>query len=231
MNFKTFVIGLAVAFGVPWVFALALPYAKMTSLEPVEFDEIQDERTGVYESKRVGRLDGAKHYAANGCASCHTQLIRPTYAGNEIHRKDWAGQPGDPANGVPDTRRETNPFDYDGEEFAFIGQTRIGPDLSNVAIRAEKAAAEMGISTEQWFLRRLYDPNEFFYETVCPPMTFMFKEVDAISAVDALPYEASEEGMAIVPKSQAESLVGYLLSLRKDEEIPANLDPRAKSAN
>ena len=207
MNFKTFSLGLAATFGLPWVFAIAIPYTKMANLPAPEFTEAADGFDGVYEFARSGRTDGASIYAANGCAVCLTQLIRPTYAGSELWRKDWAGVPADPANGVADTRRETNPYDYTGEKIAQIGQSRIGPDLSNVAIRAEASAKEAGMTSKQWMLEHLYDPREIQYNSVCSSVSFMFK------------------GAASKPKSDATALAAYLLGMRKDNAIPMSLNP------
>jgi len=208
MNFKTFSLGLAATFGLPWVFAIAIPYAKMANLPVAEFTEAADGFDGVYEFDRSGRTDGASIYAANGCVVCHTQLIRPSYAGSELWRKDWAGVPADLANGIADTRRETNPYDYTGEKFAHVGQSRIGPDLSNVAIRAEAAASKAGVTSKEWMLQHLYDPREIQYNSVCSSVSFMFK------------------GSASKPKSDASALAAYLLGLRKDNPIPTSLNPR-----
>ena len=208
MNFKTFLVGLSVAFGLPWVFAIAIPYVKMANLEAPEFVEDVDEVAGVYDFPRTGRTDGAPIYAANGCALCHTQLIRPTYAGTDMYREDWAGVPANKAEGIEDSRRETNPFDFKGEKFAYIGQTRVGQDLSNVAIRASSYGAEKGISAEKWLLNHLYDPRDYDYKSVCPSLSFMFN------------------GSADKPKPEAKALAAYLLSMRKDNVIPASLNPR-----
>lgn len=208
MNFKTFLIGLTAAFGLPWVLAIAVPYVKMTNMEPPVFTELNDGFDGVYEFTRAGRTDGASIYGANGCALCHTQLIRPSYAGTDMYRMDWAGVPANASEGIEDSRRETNPFDFEGEKFAYIGQGRVGQDLSNVAIRASKQAKEQGISTEQWFLEHLYNPRDYDYKSVCPSVSFMF------------------DGSADKPKSEAKALAAYLMSMRKDNPIPKSLNPR-----
>ncbi|MBK1834900.1 cbb3-type cytochrome c oxidase subunit II [Roseibacillus ishigakijimensis] len=208
MKFKAFLGGLTVAFGLPWVLAVAIPYGKMANLEPVRFDENVDGFEGVYEFKRSGRTDGAGIYAANGCALCHTQLIRPSFAGTDMYREDWAGIPADPSNGIEDSRRETNPYDFAGEKFAYIGQSRVGPDLSNVAIRAAKRGQAEGITAKQWLLEHLYNPRNYDYQSVCPSVSFLF------------------EGSADKPKSDAKALADYLLSMRKDNVIPKSLNPR-----
>ncbi|GHC58425.1 cbb3-type cytochrome c oxidase subunit II [Roseibacillus persicicus] len=208
MNFKTFLLGLTAAFGLPWVLAVAIPYTQMAHLEPARFVEAADGFDGVYEFTRSGRTDGASIYASNGCALCHTQVIRPSYAGTDMYRKDWAGVPANAAEGIADSRRETNPYDFEGEKFAYVGQTRVGPDLSNVAIRAARRGAEKGIGAEQWFLEHLYNPRDYDYNSVCPSVSFLF------------------DGSAAKPKSDAKALAAYLMSMRKDNVIPSSLNPR-----
>lgn len=212
MNFKKFLIGLLAAFGFPWVLAVAIPYARMANLTPVEYIEEIDGVSGYYEFARSGRTDGASIYGANGCNQCHTQLIRPSYAGSEIHRTNWAGLPADPGNEIPDTRRETNPFDYVGEDFAFVGQTRIGPDLSNIAIRARQYSEKEGSTPTSWLMKHLYNPRDIDYLSSCPPSRFMFK------------------GSVDKPKPEAKALVAYLMSMEKNYAIPASLNPRQSSA-
>ena len=136
MTFRIFSLGLLGTFLWPWLLIIVVPYATMQRIERVEFNEEDDGRTGVYAPARPGRVaDGAKVYAANGCYACHTQLIRPTYAGSDVWRDDWAGMKKTESN--EETRRETTVYDYDGESFAQIGLTRTGPDLSNIGRRVE----------------------------------------------------------------------------------------------
>lgn len=212
MNFKKFLIGLLLAFGLPWSLAVAIPFVQMANLPPVELIEEIDGVSGYYEFTRSGRTDGASIYGANGCNQCHTQVIRPSYAGSEIHRKNWAGLPANPADGIPDTRRETNPFDYVGEDFAYVGQTRFGPDLSNIAIRARQYSAAEGSTPADWLMKHLYNPRDIDYLSFCPPSRFMFED-----SVDK-------------PKPEAKALVAYLLSLEKNYAIPASVNPRKPSA-
>ena len=87
MTFQKFILGLVAAFGLPWLALIVIPFGKMSSLEPVAFDEELDGRIGNYESSQVGRVPkGSEVYGANGCYVCHTQVIRPTYAGTEMWR-------------------------------------------------------------------------------------------------------------------------------------------------
>ncbi|MDB6078717.1 MAG: cytochrome oxidase mono-heme subunit/FixO [Akkermansiaceae bacterium] len=233
MSFRQFAFGLTATFGIAWVAILIVPFFLLRSPAPVAFNEIADNKTGIYFPKSAGRIvNGEQVYAANGCINCHTQLIRPTYAGNDLGRADWGGMKLDPERG--DTRRESNVFDYRFASFAQIGTNRLGPDLSNVGLRAVSAYAKGG-NPRTWFLNHLYNPrNELDrQDSRCPPFSFLFDKVKIegqkpSNALD-VPVEA---GYAIVPTSEANELVDYLLSLKRDEAVPASMNyaPPAKPA-
>lgn len=223
MSFRTFILCLSTSFGVAWLAIIIVPYAKMRGLEPIAMEE-GDGTNAVFIPKRAGRItDGAEVYAANGCYQCHSQLIRPTYAGNDMFRPDWGGLQFDEERG--DTRRETNAFDYAGEDFAQIGIARIGPDLSNLGLRVE-AIYTNGTAPEQWLYGHLYNPRwePERRNSSCPSFRFLFeeKEIKGNPSDEALPFPV-EDGMEIVPKPAARALVSYLFSLKKDQPVPASL--------
>ena len=228
MSFRQFAIGLTFAFLLPWAALVIYPFFSMRTVTPVAFDEIADGKTGIYHPKTTGRVtNGAEVYAANGCYLCHTQLIRPTYAGNDLGRPDWAGLKADETRG--DTRRESNVFDYQGEKFAQIGVSRLGPDLSNIGRRVEGLyTKESGASPETWLYLHLYDPrgNPERPTSTCPSHSFLFEEkkITGQFPLDALPV-ASPEGTYVVPSAAAESLVDYLLSMKRDDARPASMYP------
>lgn len=228
MTFRQFALGLTASFGIAWLAVVVVPFFQMRSIEPVAFDEAADGREGLYHPKRSGRVtNGAEVYAANGCYHCHSQLIRPTYAGNDLGRPDWAGLKADESRG--DTRRESNAFDYRGEKFAQVGLTRLGPDLSNLGRRVEAVyAKEAGVSARQWLMMHLYDPrlDPKRPTSKCPSHRFLFGEKRVLGQVpaEALPLEAPE-GSVVVATPQAEALVDYLLSLKRDDTVPASMNP------
>ncbi|MES2477033.1 MAG: cbb3-type cytochrome c oxidase subunit II [Verrucomicrobiota bacterium] len=225
MSFRTFILGLSASFGIAWLAIVVVPFIKMRNLAPIELSEATDGATGVFFPKRAGRVaDGAQVYAENGCYLCHTQVIRPTYAGNDLYRPDWGGLKADADRG--DTRRETNAYDFFGEKFAQIGVSRMGPDLSNLGRRVETDYAAGG-DPKMWLYGHLYNPRSEAkrWKSTCPSFRFMFDEVaiKGQESADALPFP-SAEGTELLPDSDAKALVSYLLSLKKDQKVPAVLD-------
>jgi cytochrome c oxidase cbb3-type subunit 2 len=227
MSLRHFILGLSVSFGLAWLAIVVVPFIKMRNLTPVTLTEEAD--SGMYFPKRAGRIaNGAGVYAANGCYNCHTQVIRPTYAGNDLFRADWGGLKGDPDRG--DTRRETNAFDFLGEDFAQIGVNRVGPDLSNLGRRVEALYSPENPS--RWLYAHLFNPR---YEmdrkrSTCPSFRFLFDEKSVGAGVpeDAVTFSdgvAAADGEKVyVPNSDAKALVSYLLSLKKDSPAPTSLD-------
>ncbi len=237
MTLKSFLIGMLASFGLAWMFVIAIPVAKMNHLDPVKMTDEED--SAYYQRKVSGRvLNGSNIYAAQGCYACHTQLIRPTYAGQQIWRDDMAGVVDSEGN---DTRRETTYYDYAGEKYAQIGLMRMGPDLSNLAHRVDKYAAKVNMTSEQWLIEHLYDPRnndirlgdggerlEMNWSN-CPSQRQMFEQKEISGQGHSLALQkTTEQGKQIVPKEDARVLISYLMSLRRDDALPASMDFRPK---
>jgi cytochrome c oxidase cbb3-type subunit 2 len=224
MTFRQFAFGLTASFGLAWLAMVVIPFFKLRNPSPVSFEEGVDAKEGIYHPKRAGRVaNGAIVYAANGCYQCHTQVVRPTYAGNDMGRPDFGGLKADPDRG--DTRRESNVFDYIGVDFAQIGVTRLGPDLMNVGRRME---AEHGVDAEAWLYKRLYDPRLIPALTdwsACPSFSFLFetRKVTGQRSDAALDVPV-EDGFEVVPGEKASALVEYLMSLKHDDEVPSSMN-------
>ena len=210
--------GLGLSFGVPWVLLIVVPYLRMAGAEPVAYADSDEAGSLIAypdpQTLRFGSSDfGAKLYAKEGCAYCHTQVVRPTYAGADMWRKGWGGRE---ADGLA---RETRPEDFAGEGFAQLGYQRIGPDLANAGHRNRD---------REWHLLHLYNPRIVSSNSVMPSFKHYFKEVPAAGRESggALKLEgrfAPPEGVAIVPTDRANALVDYVLSRRKDAKLPAAL--------
>lgn len=256
MTVKTFFFGLFASFGIPWLVLVAIPFSKMRSLEPVEYDEIADGTTGLYQPKLSGRAaNGAVTYGKEGCATCHSQLSRPTYAGNDVFQDGLAGIAKDPERG--NTRRESNIWDYSLEfaegnqdsNFAWIGETRIGPDLGNYGRRVEflanqrneETAKALGIKvselpaskrfdSQKYVLTHIFNPrlNPERFWSVCPsnPQMFTEKKIYGQGSVNAIPVEGEDAGYEIIPDEQAVELADYLLSLKRDGDVPFSMNYR-----
>jgi cytochrome c oxidase cbb3-type subunit 2 len=236
MTFKTFLIGMLASFGLAWMFMIAIPVAKMGALPPVKMNAEED--AVYYQRNTSGRiLNGAEIYASNGCYTCHSQLIRPTYLGHQIWRDNIAGV----VNEDGDTRRETSVNDYAGEKYAQIGLMRMGPDLSNFGYRAETYAAKLGITAEQWIVTHLYNPRSNQLRrgaqgekidmtwSNCPSQHHMFDEVDLNGQGNSLALaQKTPSGQEIVPAEQARVLASYLISLKRDDAMPTSMDHSPK---
>ncbi len=225
MSFRTFLLALSASFGTAWLAIIVIPFFKMRDLAPVTLSQATDGATGIFFPKRAGRVaDGARVYAENGCYLCHTQLVRPTYAGNDLYRPDWGGLKADAERG--DTRRETNAYDFFGEPFAQLGVMRVGPDLSNIGRRVEANYA-VGGDPAAWLYAHLFNPrdNRQLWRSVCPPQPFLFErhEIKGSRSLVAIKGDAGDDHEWL-PGSDAKALVSYLLSLKKDHSPPAALN-------
>lgn len=226
MSLRKFITGLFATFGLAWLLVVVVPFSRMRNLEPIMLSKALDGATGVFYPKRGGRIiNGAKVYAESGCYLCHTQVVRPTYAGNDLHRPDWAGLAKDPERG--DTRRETLPQDFEGEPFAQIGSTRMGPDLANLGRRMEAAVAVKGSGDPSAMLyAHLYNPRRTaeLRKSTCPAHRYLFtqREIKGQPSTDALPFGGTDT-TELVPTANAKALVSYLLSMKKDQAAPASL--------
>ncbi len=192
--------GLAFAFLLPWAFLILVPYVAYSNLEPVPYAEGEGEvGASVYPDPSFYRHGASDHgrsiYAAEGCAYCHTQVVRPTYAGPDMWRPGWGGR--EDVDGE-NLARETRPRDYLQEEVALLGYQRIGQDLSNVGNR---------ITSRELMHQHLSAPKSIDPESGMPAFRHL--------------YRPNPHGEGLIPTARAEALVDYLLSLRKDQIVPA----------
>lgn len=199
MTVRTYFLGLTAAFGLPWLAMVGVPYGKLKEIQPRALDATGQE---VYPPPNRGLvLYGQRVYNEQGCAQCHTQVVRPTYAGPDRWRKDWAG---DPYSG-----RETQPLDYYELPYAAIGVQRIGPDLANAGFR---------LTEEAWHYKHLYNPRALNSWSVMPAFRNLFekRKIEGAPSQDAVAIAGIEPGFEVVPTYQAKALVTYLMALRKD---------------
>ncbi len=229
---RYFTLGLVLAFGLPWLVMVVGPHAAMRHLEPIPYGEADFESAFVPENSyfppgRAGLVaQGYRVYAQEGCAYCHTQVIRPTYAGRDRWREGWTGRgPGWSGEEPPTEVRETMPLDYLGERYAFLGVQRIGPDLANYGWR---------IKDEATVHRQLYDPRSVHSWSVMPAFQHLYevRRRDGQGSDEALKLEAKHappEGYEVVPGDKAKALVSYLRTLRKDYIRPGSGEPASSA--
>ena len=105
--------------------------------------------------------------------------------------------------------------DYLYEYPVQVGNSRLGPDLSNVGVRAPAG---------DWQLHHLYDPRTVVPGSIMPAYRYLFetRPIGRKPSPDALTLAgqfAPKAGYEIVPTSEALSLVAYLQSLKVDAAL------------
>ena len=220
---RKFLFGLVGAFGVPWLLLIIIPVIKAQKLTPEAYDKDRDGIEGVYPSTTIDR-QGQLVYIGEGCAQCHTQMIRPSFVRIlDGWKKGWGSDQTEvPKHVVRPSKWE----DYMGEPVAPLGIQRNGPDLANYGYRAPADRAAIHL--------KLYAPRAT-KETawsIMPSYRHLYKvkpiegngAATALKLPKDLPKEFHpEEGYEVVPTPAAEQLVDYLLSLKKDSPVPGEV--------
>jgi cytochrome c oxidase cbb3-type subunit II len=216
MTLKSFIFGAGLAFALPWVVIVAGPYGSLSSVKPVAYDEEADGQKGFYPATRA-EANGQHVFIANGCAQCHTQVIRRQVLGagdGDEYKKGWGS---DQESGAPVQTRATTAYDYIGEDYAAIGQRRVGPDLANAGYRLKGEAA---------IYRHLFNPQAKFDWSSCPSQRQMF-EVQKVESHPVGVAVTSIKGLAddeqALPLGEAKALASYLLSLKRAQVLPVSL--------
>ncbi len=223
-RFRTFFLGLAVTFFLPWLVLIVLPHARLRAMHPVALDP-EDATKGEYPPPVPNiAKQGEKVYAREGCAQCHTQVVRPTYLGIDSYKRGWGREQENLK--APSLTRTTQPLDYYGESYAYLGVERSGPDLSNYGYRAPDAAK---------LHAHLYDPKALYWWSTMPGYRHLYevRKIQGEPSNEALPLtgkHAPAEGHEIVPTADARALVGYLMTLKKDADLPGGAAEETSAA-
>jgi cytochrome c oxidase cbb3-type subunit 2 len=118
--------------------------------------------------------------------------------------------------------------DYIYDAPAFLGSSRLGPDLANVGSKSWRNEAENdtrrpGKRDAVWHYLHLYKPTAVITESTMPPYRYLFEKrnISGQRSSDALPADqvSVEEGYEIVPKPEAKELVAYILSLDRSHPL------------
>lgn len=218
---KKFIYGLGICFGLPWLILIIIPALKAQKLMPLPYDKDRDGVEGIYPGASIYR-QGQLVYAREGCVQCHTQMIRPSFAGMmDGLKKGWSSDqseiPREPA-------RSSTMRDYLGEPVAFLGIQRNGPDLANAGYRLlDKAAMHV----------HLYAPRSVSAWSIMPSFRHLYKTQPvqgngSPEALDLSKEYAPKKGFEVIPSQEAKELVNYISSLKKDAPLPGQVVAEAK---
>ena len=191
-------ITIAFLFFTGWLGFVAYSYLQLGRLAP------QVESDGSLPPMQSGSaIRGAKVYAAEGCMTCHSQQVRQTSVTRSDIDRNWG-------------KRPSVARDYLRDQNAFLGTSRIGPDLSNVGVR---------ITDSSVYYRHLYEPTTVIPGSNMPAYRYLFKmqKIQGQSSEEAISLTGShapKEGYEVVPTEEAKDLVAYLLSRKQDYTLP-----------
>ena len=206
-------LGLFVAMVISWLGFVMAPVLQLGDLQSTT--NIVVNGTGlVYPNPMPGMAhQGAEIYRAQGCASCHTEQVRPRELGSDIMR-GW---------GV----RRSTAYDYLYDQPVMLGSLRVGPDLANAGQRVNIASV----------LLRLYEPRALTLGSIMPPYPYLFdtRKITGAPSPDALPLTgpyAPPAGYEVVPRPEALKLAAYVTSLHQKDylfEAPPPFVPKPKT--
>ncbi len=187
-------LALLALFLTSWVGLVLIPYVQAGRLSPDVDPDTKDQSPTAYSGLAE---QGRQVYAANGCVYCHSQQVRSRAGGSDIDRGDGA--------------RRTVARDYVRDRAAYLGNSRMGPDLANVGVRHDKA---------DWYYEHEYSPQSVSDGSNCPPMRFLFEKrkvvgQPSVEAVHVTGDDMPKPGEEVVPRHDAKALVAYLLSLKR----------------
>jgi cytochrome c oxidase cbb3-type subunit 2 len=254
-SLKSFVLTLGACIGLPTYIMAVRPYAIERERQPVAYNgdppannptgQPPDDPTlkGLYYPQAFpgDNKRGERIYIREGCAMCHSQVVRPDYAGND-QIKVYGGVEQAYAKGLmPIEVRQTHPWDYMHEDFAMFGQRRLGPDLANAGYRFTAADGTRDEAKINHLYQYLYAPRsrQDLGWSNSPGYKHLFEmkeketpegRADALKFVlsDELTEEQRErllpdEDHEIVPTEDAKALASYILSLKRAAPVPASI--------
>ena len=218
-DFRTFVLKLIASFGLPWLLLIIVPAIQYQGVKGIPYDKDKGDELDssyFYPLVPVVTHQGEKLYAIEGCVQCHSQMIRPPEMALDGWRKGW-GQ--DQSAHAAEPARATQLRDYLGDKLSFLGVQRNGPDLANAGYRFDnRTQVHM----------HLYEPRALNEWSVMPGYRHLYqvRKIQGSGSASALPLAGTKfepaAGYEVVPTQDAEQLVSYLLSLKKDYPTPGS---------
>ncbi|HUD48724.1 MAG TPA: cbb3-type cytochrome c oxidase subunit II [Candidatus Baltobacteraceae bacterium] len=207
-------LGLFAAMACSWLSFIMEPQLQIGSLQQTNTVAVGDASAETYPLAPPGDAhQGEEVYRADGCAACHTQMVRPQELGSDISH-GWGA-------------RRSVAEDYLFDQPVMVGSQRVGPDLANFGRRSDVNG----------ILMRLYDPRSLVPGSVMPAYRFLFetRKIEGAPSPGALVLPdrfAPAPGYEVVPRPEARALAAYLLSLRQDGylfEAPPPPQPKTNS--
>jgi len=176
---------------------IAVAVGGLTQIVPLFFQDVTNQPVEGMKPRPALELEGRDVFIANGCVSCHSQMIRPFRAETERYgHYSVAGE------SVWD-----HPFLW--------GSKRTGPDLARVG----------GRYSDDWHRAHLYNPRNVVPESKMPAYPFLVenrldgketpKKMEVLRAL-GVPYtDADIAGAtaAVNGKTEMDALVAYLQGL------------------
>ena len=157
---------------------------------------VQREGLSVQEPFNEREAAGRKVYIEYGCIYCHSQQVRDPVAGAD-ESFGWG--------------RPSVPSDYIHDQPHLMGTSRTGPDLSNIGSRQPSL---------EWHHLHLYNPRLLVEWSIMPRHAFLYKETTGAKPSESALKLPGTDDEWIIPSEEAEALVAYLISLKRDAEPP-----------
>ncbi len=203
-------VGILFAFVFSWAALILVPLNQVGNLMPLE-----DQTSGDLNPPALSGLAkrGSQVYAANGCASCHTQQVRSESGGSDIARQ-WGA-------------RQTVARDYLYHSNPNLGSMRLGPDLANLGVERPDLNVNAGPKKkyDAAGLHQLFYAPRSIKGSSHPSYSFLYEKREIkganaeVSLILPVGFE-TEEGKEVVPSEDAKALVAYLLSLNRMYALP-----------
>lgn len=164
----------------------------------VQIIDVNEKGISAQEPYSEIELKGRQTYMENGCIYCHSQQVRDPSVGADKYF-GWG--------------RPSKPSDYIHDKPHLLGTMRTGPDLSNIGSRQP---------SKDWHHLHFYNPRILVKWSIMPRFSFLYEEIssDESPAENAIRIPG-ENDQWIVPSQEAEALVAYMLSLKRDRDPEA----------
>jgi cytochrome c oxidase cbb3-type subunit 2 len=209
-------LGLFATMACSWTGFILAPQLQLGGLTQRDTVVVGDTLSQTYPVAVPGEAHaGAEVYRANGCAACHTQMVRSSVDTNALGpdiRRGWG-------------QRRSLAEDYLFEQPVMLGLLRVGPDLANFGRRADT-------NSNDGLYLHLYDPRMVTENSIMPPFRYLFEthKIGLFPSTNAFvppDRDAAPPGYEIVPRPEARALAAYLLSLRQDGYLYEAPPPRS----